>query len=170
MKSETKKENPRIASLRRVLGEAKASHPDTIEYIKLLLDQGRPVVVFGHHGTVLDILCDRLAKYKPVRLCQKTKTTQKQSIVDAFQNGDTNLFIGGLKSSSVGITLTRSCDVVFVEIDYVPATMNQALDRVHRIGQKNAVTGHYIVSKNKFDRNIVRLMIDKQKSFEKVGL
>lgn len=159
-----------VASLRAKLGEAKATHPETIEFIKTLLNAGRSVVVFGHHTRVLDILMHNLKEYIAVRLDGKTTPSNKQRAIDTFQSGEAKVFIGNLKAASVGITLTRSSDVVFVETDYVPATMTQAFDRIHRIGQKDGATAHYIISNHKFDRDIIKTMIDKQKSFDKVGL
>jgi hypothetical protein len=45
------------------------------------------------------------------------------------------VFIGGINAAGESITLTRSDTAIFVELDWVPAALLQAEDRVHRSGQ-----------------------------------
>jgi SWI/SNF-related matrix-associated actin-dependent regulator 1 of chromatin subfamily A len=164
------KETPHIASLRQTLGIAKSSHPDTIEFIQQLIDNDCPAIVFAHHKSSIDYLMNAFRKYRPVKIDGSVSPTDKQRNVDKFQDGKTPLIIGNLKAMGVGLDLTISSDVVFTEISAVPAVMEQAIDRAHRIGQKNAVRAHYIVSLNKFDRDIVKSLVQRQKSFDRVGL
>ena len=63
----------------------------------------------------------------------------------AFQNGEIEVFIGGINAAGEAITLTRADTVIFVEMDWVPAALLQAEDRIHRVGQKaNCLVLHLI--------------------------
>lgn len=158
-----------LMSLRRKLGAAKANSKEVIEYIKELLDgYKRPVVLFAYHKEVISSLKSSFSDYNPVVFDGSTSAGNKQAAVDSFQAGASQVFIGQLTSANVAITLTRSSDVIFIEYDWLSANNNQAVDRVYRIGQKNAVTAHYLVSEHPFDRALVEAMIRKHKSIERV--
>jgi SWI/SNF-related matrix-associated actin-dependent regulator 1 of chromatin subfamily A len=86
----------------------------------------------------------------------------KQSAVDAFQNGQADVFVGNIKAAGVGLTLVRSAHVVFAELDWVPANMSQAEDRAHRIGQRNAVLVQHIVLEGSLDQVMATALVTKQ--------
>ena len=157
-----------LGTLRRELGEAKVSSKDTTDYIKSFLDAGKPVVIFAYHKNVIAELKVLYKKYNPVVLDGSTSATNKQKAVDDFQNGKTDVFIGQVQAAGVGITLTRSSDCFFIEYDWLPSVNEQAIDRLHRIGQKDTVTAHYIVSRNAFDIALIKAMIRKQKIINRV--
>lgn len=158
-----------LMTIRRKLGEAKATCQFTYEYIEELLNTyNKPVVVFAYHKNVIATLKQRLRKYNPVTFDGSCSPKEKQRAVDLFQEGDSQVFIGQIQSAGVAITLTRSCDVVFLEYDWLSVLNEQAVDRVYRIGQKNAVMAHYLVSEHPFDSALVDAMIMKQKQISKV--
>jgi len=86
----------------------------------------------------------------------------RQAAVDAFQAGKTNLFIGSLKAGGVGITLTKASNVAFLELGWTPADHDQAEDRVHRIGQTNAVNAWYLLALDTIDGEIAELIAEKR--------
>jgi len=59
--------------------------------------------------------------------------------------------------------LTAASNVVFLELSWTPALLEQAEDRCHRIGQKNAVNIYYILGANTIDQSIGAMLIDKKK-------
>lgn len=65
---------------------------------------------------------------------------EKQAMVDQFQNGNRQFFVGQIESMKTGITLTRSSDMVFMSLPWSQADFVQASDRIYRIGQENSVT------------------------------
>lgn len=65
---------------------------------------------------------------------------KRQAIVDDFQAGKIKAFVGTLQAGGVGITLTAAQTVILVDRPWTPGDASQASDRLHRIGQKNAVT------------------------------
>ena len=83
----------KIGSLR--LETARAKVPLALEHIKDLLEGGEPVVVFAHHHEVIDALAAGLTEHSPVVIDGRTPPDHRQSIIDAFQRGDSRVVIGG---------------------------------------------------------------------------
>lgn len=118
-----------IAKVR--LQTALAKVDQATDYILSALDQIDHVVVFAHHREVIRQIEEKLiAKNISVGvLTGATKIETRQNIVDDFQNGLYRVFLGSIKAAGVGLTLTRASNVIFVELDWVPANVEQATDR-----------------------------------------
>lgn len=141
--------------------------PLCIKYIDDLLANGLDnVVVFAHHKDVLEKVYEHYKK-DAVLLFGDTPMSERGKIVAEFQNGPKRVFIGGLKAAGTGITLTKASTVVFIEIDWVPATLSQAEDRLCRIGQKKMVHVIHLVLNNTLDVNMSQKVIKKQDVIDK---
>ena len=87
----------------------------------------------------------------------------KQSSVDAFQNNpDVMLIICSIKAAGVGLTLTSSSSVAFLELPWTYADCCQCEDRAHRIGQKDNVTCYYLLGRGTIDNTIYNLIHKKK--------
>ena len=157
-----------IATFRSVLGEEKA--PDVIQHVKDLLNGGEnKIVLFGHHKNVLQAYKEGLADYNPVMFTGNTSPKKKQQAVDDFQNDPSvQVFIGSITAAGVGITLTASHRCVCGELAWSPSVMDQAVSRLQRIGQKNAVVAEYLVLDGTLDIKMARMLITKQRAFNEV--
>ena len=141
--------------------------PAIKKFLSQLLENGQKIVFFAHHITILDEIHEEF-KDISVKLTGETNIHDRQNVVDKFQNDENILlFVGSIKAAGVGLTLTASSHVVFGEIDWTPAIMTQAEDRVHRIGQSNNVLVQYLVLNDSIDVNIANTTIEKQKIIEK---
>lgn len=146
-----------MSTLRRKLAVAKA--PFIIEHIKDILEQEECVVVFAHHKDLIARL--REAFPKSVTLTGESSAEERQQAVDAFQRGLASVFIGSITAAGVGITLTRARTAVFAEIDWVPANLQQAEDRLHRIGQRGSVLIHYVVVDGSIEARVAQKIAAK---------
>lgn len=142
--------------------------PVIVDFLKDLLDNNIPVVVFTWFKDTLFELEKDLDVYNPAIIHGDCETQQRADAVERFQAGRTNLFVGTMAASGVGITLTRSSTVVLAELDYVPSTVAQAIDRVHRIGQKDHVMVYYFVGEHSIDSEVCDTLIQKMGNFRKV--
>ena len=155
-----------IAEIRHAFGIAKA--PFVAEYVKELLDGGQEcLVIFAYHKAVIDILLDKLSVYNPVSIRGGMTSAQKQKSVDTFQKDKKcRLIICNLEAGGVGYTLTAAHDVVFAEASYVPGENDQAMDRLHRIGQTEKVVAHFLSVPGTIDFNILKAFLIKQRELE----
>lgn len=119
------------------------------DFIKNFLANGKPLIVFCS----LKEIVKALQKQFPdaVRVTGDDNTAEKQAAVDAFQSGETRLIICSIKAAGVGLTLTASSNVAFVEFPWTYADCCQCEDRAHRIGQKNNVNCYYLIGRNTID-------------------
>jgi SNF2 family DNA or RNA helicase len=117
------------------------------EHVKKLVECDEPVILFGYHKSVIEELKTRLEKagIRVGIVTGKVSPNKRQAVVDAFQEGEIDVIIGNILAMGVGFTLTRASIVVFAELDWVPAMIEQAEDRAWRHGQLNAVLIQHLV-------------------------
>ena len=77
--------------------------------------------------------------------------------------GDLIDLASSIKAAGVGLTLTASSNVAFVEFPWTYADCCQCEDRAHRIGQKDNVTCYYLIGRHTIDRALYDI-IHKKKS------
>ncbi len=91
-----------------------------------------------------------------------TPASERQRRVDAFQNGEGELFLISLKAGGTGLNLTAANYVLHLDPWWNPAVEDQATDRAHRIGQERAVTVYRLVSKGTIEEQIIDLHANKR--------
>jgi len=85
-------------------------------------------------------------------------TKDRQGEVERFQNEeDIKVFLISLKAGGLGLNLTRAEYVFILDPWWNPAVEQQAIDRAHRIGQKNKVFTYKFISKNTVEEKILKL-------------
>ena len=111
------------------------------------------VVVFSQFKSILTLLSRRLAKAKiPHGLYTgDMKKQERDKVVADFQKGKLRVFAGTIAAGGEGITLTSASTMVFLDRSWKPTANRQAEDRLHRIGQKNAVQIIDIMAKDTVD-------------------
>ena len=128
------------------------------------LDGGmEKILVFAHHQETLDALDDALDRGQ-VRLDGRTTPEQRQRAIDQFHEGDARVFLGQTQAAGVGLTLHaggKCSDVLFCSLDFTPANNQQAMMRVHRIGQPNACLVRYAVASGTYDERVNHILASK---------
>lgn len=150
-----------MAEHRRVQGENKV--PAIVEFCEEKLEEGIPLVIFAYHRNVIAALEAGLAKYKPAVIIGDTPNATRMDYVNQFQSGGINVLISNLIAGGTGITLHRASTVVLAELDWVPNNIAQAVDRCHRIGQKNQVMVYWFLVKNSLDEQLDDLIVTRTK-------
>lgn len=157
-----------LAAMRQEMMEFKLPH--CIKHIEDLFESGiTKLGVFAYHRATVKAIEEHFKDKNPLVITGETDTKKRQGIVEAFQtNPEHQLFIGNIKAAGVGITLTAASHCVFVEVTWVPGEILQAIDRFHRIGQKNSVLAQFLVLKNSVDEHMIRSVADKQRVLNQV--
>lgn len=157
-----------ISELRHRLAIAKV--PLALTHIKDMLEsEVKKIVIFAHHTAVIDALMNGLADYMPVKIDGSVSAVKRQQAVDLFQtNQDCRILVGQMTAAGVGITLTAASNVVFVETSWVPGDIAQAVDRCHRIGQKNSVLAQFLVIRGSLEEYMLRTIVDKQLTINRI--
>lgn len=142
---------------------AVAKIPYAVQYIWLKLNEYEKVVVFAHHQDVIDALNIAFRDKVQTEVIVGGQTEEKrQRAMDNFQeNPKCRLGIVSI-TVAVGFHLTASRYAVAVELDWRPTVMQQAEDRLHRIGQKQEVLIDHLVFNNSTDSMKIKEIIQKQ--------
>ena len=128
---------------------AKGKVKQAVDFVRVFLDNGKPMILFCSYHEVVDELCRAFPQ--AVRVTGRDSAVAKQAAVDAFQNGNSSLIICSIKAAGVGLTLTASSNVAFVEFPWTYADCCQCEDRAHRIGQRDNVTCYYLIGRGTID-------------------
>lgn len=149
----------KFMTLRSLATKGKVSQ--AVDFIRTFLDSGKKLIVFCSLHEIVDDL--KGAFPRAVTVTGRDSAVNKQAAVDAFQNNpDVNLIICSIKAAGVGLTLTASSDVAFVELAWTYADCCQCEDRAHRIGQKDNVTCYYLLGRGTIDHTIYSLIHRKK--------
>ena len=144
---------------------ALAKVPHAVEHL-LNMVGGKPVVVFTHHKDVAEGIKSGLLKKEPglriAKLTGDTPVEKRNLMVEQFQAKEYDLMIATIGAAGVGITLTAASTAVFVELDWTPALMRQAEDRLHRIGAQDSVHVQYLVFEESMDARLAKVLSEKQ--------
>lgn len=135
-----------------------------IEFIDNAIEQGSKIVVFAVHREIQNKLYEYYKNNNCARIFSEDNITIRDENVQKFQNDEScKIMIASLAAGGVGLTLTASSTVAFMEFGWTPAVHDQAEDRTHRIGQKDSVNCYYLFADKTIDNNILEL-IDKKRN------
>jgi len=146
----------------------KGKMEQVLNWIEDFLMTGEKLVLFATHKTAIERIMEEFQNVA-VKIDGSVSQAQRQIAVDKFQNDpEVKLFVGNIQAAGVGITLTASSNVAFMELPWTPGALAQASDRVHRIGQKDNVTVHYLLAYNTIEEEIAEMLDRKLKVLDSV--
>ncbi|MCD8482466.1 MAG: SWF/SNF helicase family protein [Verrucomicrobia bacterium] len=129
---------------------------------------GHKAVVFSQFTSLLDRVASALKTAWPtVPLFTLTgSTVDRKTPVAAFQkHSGTAIMLASLKAGGTGITLNQATTVFLLDPWWNPAAEQQAMDRVHRMGQKQRVSVYRLIAKGTIEERIEALKTDKRDLF-----
>jgi SNF2 family DNA or RNA helicase len=134
-----------------------------MESLEVALAEGHKALVFSQWTSLLDLLEPILETAGMRYLRLDGSTSDRQAVVDAFQNPDgPPILIMSLKAGGVGLNLTQADHVFILDPWWNPAAQDQAADRAHRIGQDRTVMIHPIVALDSVEEKILELQAAKR--------
>lgn len=155
MKAEAAEHLVRLSTLRQIAARAKLEAAN--EFIQERLEADLQVVVAAHHRDVVDALA-----INDVKIQGGMKPEEIEDHKARFQAGEHKVISLSIQAAGMGHTLTAAQDVLFVELPWSPADVEQTYSRCHRIGQQGSVTATYLLIPNTIDEEIWDLLQSKQ--------
>ncbi|MGK7890774.1 MAG: DEAD/DEAH box helicase, partial [Leptolyngbyaceae cyanobacterium] len=139
-----------------------------MEMVDEVVEEGESALVFTQFREIGDALEKYLRHTRHVNtyyLHGGTSRTKRESMIEAFQDPDSepSIFVLSLKAAGVGITLTKANHVFHFDRWWNPAVEDQATDRAFRIGQTKNVFVHKFVAMGTLEERIDEMIEDKKK-------
>ena len=165
---DTGKLTKHITHMKMTSAMAKTAY--TVPFVRNMVDQGEQVVVFTDH------VDPALAIFKGVpagghctagMITGSVSAEDRTSLVKQFQAGKINVLVCTVLAAGVGLTMTAARVVVFNDIPWVPADIQQAQKRIHRIGQDKPCMVYH-VTQGDFDERIQKIVIDKAELIKEI--
>lgn len=128
-----------------------------------VLDEGHKVLVFSQFTAMLAILRQHLDAAGVSYEYLDGKTRDREGCVARFQNDPAcKLFLISLKAGGLGLNLTAAQYVFLLDPWWNPAVEAQAIDRAHRIGQRNQVFAYRFIARGTVEEKVLELQSSKR--------
>lgn len=134
-----------------------------------LFKSSHKVLLFSNYVSMLQIIKSELEKkseYQDFIFYLDGKTKNRNEIVSDFEKSKKGIFLISIKAGGVGLNLVSAQDVIIFDPWWNPFVEHQAVDRAHRIGQKNPVTVYKLVAANTLEEKIIKMQQDKEQTFD----
>jgi len=136
---------------------------DVLRLLESAMAEGHKILVFSQFVKHLALFRSHLDNKKVEYAYLDGATKSRQSQVEFFQNNDKiQLFLISLKAGGLGLNLTEADYVFILDPWWNPAIEAQAIDRAHRMGQKNTVHTYKFITKNTVEEKILHLQERKK--------
>jgi SNF2 family DNA or RNA helicase len=134
----------------------------TSDYLSGLLEvEERNIVVFSHHPAAAERIHDAIkGKTKSYLITGSTEVSARHKYAEEFAKEVGSVLVATIDSFSTGVNLVSANHLVFNDLSWVPSDNDQALKRIHRIGQTKTCFIHYIVG-GSVDDSISRMLSRK---------
>lgn len=127
---------------------------------------GTKTVIFSQWTSCLDIVQRQLTDNSITwcRLDGSMKAQDRDAAIDSL-NKDPNcsVMLASLAVCSVGLNLCAANQVILLDSWWSPAIEDQAVDRVHRLGQTREVTVFRLVMKDSIEERVLDIQAGKRK-------
>ncbi len=144
-----------LTALQRLAARGKLAA--ALTWIEDFLASGDPLVLFARHIEVQHAVLRHFPR--ALHLLGDDPLPAREASIAAFQDRDgPPLIVCATRTAAQGITLTRASNVCFLELEWTPAIHDQAEDRCHRVGQRDAVTAWYLLAAGTIDETIATLI------------
>jgi superfamily II DNA or RNA helicase len=134
---------------------------------EILAEQHR-VLIFSQFTSFLAKVADQLTAQGIEFAYLDGSTKDRGKVIDGFKNGAAPVFLISLKAGGFGLNLTEADYCILLDPWWNPASEQQAIDRIHRIGQTRNVMVYRLVAKDTIEEKVMALKADKAKLFASV--
>jgi SNF2 family DNA or RNA helicase len=146
-----------------------AKYEMLLELLQTLVEGGHKTVIFSQYTRMLQIMRNDLSQ-KGIRFSYLDGSSKNrlEIVKDFNKNKDIPVFLVSLKAGGTGLNIVGADTVIHYDMWWNPAVENQATDRVHRIGQKKAVSAYKLITAGTIEEKIVAMQNRKKGLVKKV--
>jgi SNF2 family DNA or RNA helicase len=138
-----------------------------IEIVDEAIESGQKVIVFSYFRTVINQVMQALGDKAIGPITGSVSSTQRQNIVDEFQNSPTPLaLVGQIQAAGTGLNIQAASVVIICEPQIKPSLEVQAIARAHRMGQVRKVQVHRLILPESVDEKMIAMLAYKQRQFD----
>jgi SNF2 family DNA or RNA helicase len=157
-------DSPQLVKNEKVTTTSSIKTQELLRELKENTGQNK-VLVFSQFVEMLSLVKDALDT-EGMSYCYldgSTSAQHRKAAVHEFQtNDDKKIFLMSIKAGGVGLNLTQANYVYIIDPWWNPAVEQQAIDRTHRIGQKNQIFAYRMICKNTVEEKIIALQQKKK--------
>ncbi|XP_004297995.1 PREDICTED: putative SWI/SNF-related matrix-associated actin-dependent regulator of chromatin subfamily A member 3-like 3-like [Fragaria vesca subsp. vesca] len=138
---------------------------DCLEHI-LQSGSGEKSIIFSQWTAFLDLLEIPMKRrgIEFLRFDGKLTQPQRERVLDEFNESTVRrVLLMSLKTGGVGLNLTAASNVFIMDPWWNPAVEEQAIMRIHRIGQKRTVTVRRFIVKDTVEERLLQVQARKQR-------
>ena len=149
-------------------GVTSAKREYLVERLPELLAGGHRVLVFSQFTGYLKSIARALSEKGIDHLYLDGSTRNRAEVIEAFTSGQEPVFLISLKAGGFGLNLTEADHVFIMDPWWNPAAEQQAVDRIHRIGQEREVHVYRLVAEGTIEEKVMQLKASKAALFDAV--
>jgi SNF2 family DNA or RNA helicase len=138
-----------------------------LELVEESFESGQKVIVFSYFRSVIEQVMTALGERAIGPITGSVSSTQRQNIVDQFQNSSTPLvLVGQIQAAGTGLNIQAASVVILCEPQIKPSLEVQAIARAHRMGQVRKVQVHRLILPDSVDEHMLAILARKQAQFD----
>ncbi|MCX7821479.1 MAG: DEAD/DEAH box helicase [Brevinematales bacterium] len=137
-----------------------------MELILESIDSNHKVVIYSQFVQMLKFVEKRLKKEDVETLYLDGKTKNRFELVEYFNTSSEKILLASIKAGGVGLNITGADSVILLDPWWNPTVEEQAIDRLHRLGQKRVVFVYKIITKGTIEEKM-KILKQKKKKISK---
>ena len=143
---------------------------DTLkEIVSEIHGSGNKVIIFSQFTRLLKIVKKELNLDEDNSCYLDGQTTNRPKVIEEFKSvPHKSTFLISIKAGGVGLNLTNENYCIILDPWWNPAVESQAIDRIHRIGQKNPVFAYRLITKDTIEEKVDELQKTKKDLYDKI--
>ena len=160
MAAESNEHLVRMSVLRRLAARAKMEAIN--EWVEQVVGEGRKVVIAAHHREIVDELSHRFGGLRIQGGQDVAEVEEHKARFMKESCAAAPVIVLSIQAAKTGHTLTSAQDVLFVELPWNWADVEQTYSRCHRLGQEGSVTATYMLAAGTVDEEIYDMVQRKR--------
>jgi SNF2 family DNA or RNA helicase len=138
-----------------------------IELVDESIESGQKVIVYSYFRSVIEQVMAALGERAIGPITGSVSSSQRQNIVDQFQESPTPLaLVGQIQAAGTGLNIQAASVVILCEPQIKPSLEVQAIARAHRMGQVRKVQVHRLILPESVDEQMLVMLARKQSEFD----